>query len=50
MGTEGRATARSPELRGDKSGSDGTRTRDLRRDRSDEEAGEESQIPLFDAE
>jgi hypothetical protein len=35
---------------GAQSGSDGTRTRDLRRDRSDLEGGEAGQIPLFDAE
>ena len=32
------------------SGSDGTRTRDLRRDRTDPEGGADSQIRLFDAE
>ena len=32
------------------SGSDGTRTRDLRRDRSDQEGSEGDQISLFEAE
>jgi hypothetical protein len=39
---------RNAVLRGD--GSDGTRTRDLRRDRSDQEEGESCQISLFKAE
>ncbi len=41
----GRKTARSSEY-----GSDGTRTRDLRRDRSDPEGKKRGQIPLFEAE